>query len=544
MANSVYIAVDVGTGSARAGVFDVDGTILAHGSQAITLWQEKYDYREQSSDEIWRAVCAAVRMAMSACTLEVKPVGIGFTGTCSLVVLGADGRPVTVSPSGDHARNVILWMDHRAREEAAQVNSSGSDVLSYVGGRISEEMQIPKLLWLKEHMPESWQAAGHFFDLPDFLTWRASGSPVRSMCSLVCKWTYLGHENRWDQAFIEQIGLGDLLREQPSRIGDRVARLGDTVGCLSREAAFELGLPEGIPVAVSAIDAHAGGVGLLGAHKSGEYDTVIDFKRRMALICGTSNCHMAVSSESNFVPGVWGPYYSAMVPGYWLNEGGQSAAGALIDHVLGMAGADLEREASEIGMSVYEFLNNLLTTMAADADVPLSELTADLHVYPDFHGNRSPIADASLKGMVSGLPLSHELSDVARLYLATIQAIAYGTRHIIEAFNKNGYRIDTLFACGGGTKNPRLLQEFADAISMPIVLGETEEAVLLGAAMLAAVAARSYDTLPEAMAGMSRIQRVVLPSGGRVQSFHDRKYRVFRRQHADQCAYRAIMLGE
>ena len=107
-------------------------------------------------------------------------LGIGFDATCSLVAVDESGQPVTVSLSGDPQRNIILWQDHRAVEEAKEVNSSQHPVLSFVGGCISPEMQPPKLLWLKRHLYEDcWKKAGHFFDLADYLTYKATSSPVR-----------------------------------------------------------------------------------------------------------------------------------------------------------------------------------------------------------------------------------------------------------------------------------------------------------------------------------------------------------------------------
>ncbi|MGQ9367231.1 FGGY-family carbohydrate kinase [Azospirillum sp. ST 5-10] len=537
------IGVDVGTGSARAGIFDLEGRRLATATRPIRLWRPAPEWAEQSSDDIWSSVCAAVREALEGCAAAPDVVGIGFDATCSLVVLDPAGRPVTVDVDGGDTRNVIVWMDHRADDQAARINAGGHDVLRYVGGRVSLEMQTPKLLWLKENLPESWRRAGHFLDLPDFLTWRATGSPRRSLCSLVCKWTYLGHEGRWDDGFLRAIGLGDLVEEGHARIGTDVGAVGSAVpGGLSARAAGELGLRPGTPVGTSLIDAHAGGVGVLGAAIPGE--GAVDFDRRLALVGGTSSCHMAVSRGApRFIPGVWGPYFSAMVPGLWLNEGGQSATGALIDHVVHghPRHADLAARARAVDESVYLVLNEHLAAMAARDGVAVAELTRDLHVLPDFHGNRSPRADASLRGMISGLRLADSLDDLALLYLATVQAVAYGTRHIVETMNGCGYAIDTLLACGGGTKNPVFVQAHADALGCALVLPEEPEAVLLGAAVLGAVAAGAYADVPAGMSGMSRAGRVVPPADGALRGYHDRKYRVFQRLYDDQMAYRALM---
>jgi D-ribulokinase len=184
-----FIGVDVGTSSARAGVFDERGALLATARHPITVWHEAGNVVEQSSSEIWAACTEAVRLAMAEASLPPAAVGgIGFDATCSLVVLDAGAEPLTVSPSGEARRNVIVWMDHRAMAEARAVNDTADDVLRYVGGSISPEMEIPKLLWLKRHLPSTYDGAGHFFDLADFLSFKATGSVARSMCTLTCKW--------------------------------------------------------------------------------------------------------------------------------------------------------------------------------------------------------------------------------------------------------------------------------------------------------------------------------------------------------------------
>uniref|UniRef100_A0A8C1UXZ5 FGGY carbohydrate kinase domain containing n=1 Tax=Cyprinus carpio TaxID=7962 RepID=A0A8C1UXZ5_CYPCA len=122
-----------------------------------------------------------------------------------------------------------------------------------------------------------------------------------------------------------------------SKIGQQTCCPGTPVGRgLTAAAAADLGLIQGTAVGASLIDAHAGGLGVMGADVGGhqlpcEHQPV---SSRMALICGTSSCHMAVSTQPLFVPGVWGPYLSAMLPELWLNEGGQSATGRLVEHVV------------------------------------------------------------------------------------------------------------------------------------------------------------------------------------------------------------------
>ncbi|WP_309398619.1 FGGY-family carbohydrate kinase [Cerasicoccus maritimus] len=543
-----FIGIDVGTGSARAGLFDQHGKLVANHSRAIQSWRPRPKFVEQSADDIWSAICTCTQAVLRESGIASESIkGLGFDATCSLVLTDAEGQPVTVSPDGDDAQNIIVWMDHRALQECADINQAGDyPVYEFVGGKISPEMQTPKLLWLKKHLPESWQRAAHFFDLPDYLTFRATGSLTRSLCSTTCKWTYLAHEadagkSGWHDGFFTAIGLGDLADEGYARIGTDVRPMGEAVGQgLTEQAASDLGLLPGVAVGVSIIDAHAGGIGMIGMPDQAGGATPESLDNRLALIGGTSSCHMVASNDKRPIPGVWGPYFSAMIPGLWLNEGGQSATGALVDHIIFNHGATeaMIKASQEADITPYEVLNQRLAKLAGDQ--PLHTLTKHLHVCPYFHGNRSPRANPKLVGMLSGLHLSASLDDLAVLYLATVQAIAYGTRHIIDAMNDAGYQIDTLVCCGGGAKNPVFLQQHADITQCKLILPDEPEAVILGSAMLGAVAAGAYPSVQTAMAAMSRPGQIITPVES-AQAYHDAKYQVFHRLYADQCAYESIM---
>jgi FGGY-family pentulose kinase len=309
VAERFYLGIDVGTDSARAGIFDGAGEMCGMGVEPIQIWGPQEDFVEQSSDDIWAACGKAVRAALEQADLDGGRIaGIGFDATWSLVVLGPDDAPLTVSPTGESNQDVIVWMDHRAVPQAERITATGHRVLRYVGGTISPEMEAPKLLWLKENLSDTWRRASRFLDLPDFLTYRATGVEARSLCSTVCKWTYMGHEadpdgsGGWDASFFEEIGLGDLAEERFARIGRRVRPIGERVGVLSERSAAELGLVPGIPVAVSIIDAHAGGLGMLGTPVDGRPVSENELEERLALIGGTSSCHMAVSREPMFIP--------------------------------------------------------------------------------------------------------------------------------------------------------------------------------------------------------------------------------------------------
>ncbi|XP_019387067.1 PREDICTED: FGGY carbohydrate kinase domain-containing protein isoform X1 [Crocodylus porosus] len=539
-----YVGIDVGTASVRAALVDQFGTVVAHADQPIQIWEPQPDYYEQSSDDIWAACCTVTKKVV--CGIDAERIqGLGFDATCSLVVVDKQFQPLAVNCEGDHTRNIILWMDHRAASQVARINGTQHSALSYVGGTMSAEMQPPKLLWIKENLREScWEKAGYFFDLPDFLSWKATGVTARSLCTVVCKWMYSSEEG-WNDNFWKLIDLEDLVEDKYEKIGNQILSPGTSVGNgLTPEAAKDLGLPCGIAVAASLIDAHAGGLGIIGGDVKGHNLPCENqpITSRLALICGTSSCHMGISETPIYVPGVWGPYYSAMVPGFWLNEGGQSATGKLIEHVVQghVAFPELQAKAAASAQSIYTYLNSHLDLIKKS--LPVGFLTVDLHVWPDFHGNRSPLADLTLKGMVVGLTLSQGLDDLALIYLATIQAIALGTRHILETMQAAGHRINTLFLCGGLRKNPLFVQMHADITGKPVVLSQEVESVLVGAAILGACASGDFASIQEAMERMGKIGKVVQPNH-KHKRFYDKKYEVFLKLVEHQQEYKAIMQG-
>ncbi|CAG0886080.1 unnamed protein product [Darwinula stevensoni] len=524
--DSYFVGVDVGSGSVRAGLFNMRGQCLHVSSVPIQTWNPKPNFYQQSSDDIWSACCTAVQEATREHASDVR--GMGFAGTCSLVVLSPEGQPVSVCPcSGDVRQNIIMWMDHRAESEAEQINTTGHHVLEYVGGKISLEMQLPKLLWLKKNLPsQCWTRAG-------------------SLCSLVCKWTYQASLDKnigWDEDFLRSIGLVDLLLDDFKKIGNDVKTPGSQLGAgLTKKAAEELGLRPGIPVGASAIDAHAGGIGLLAAVPSSLSHSTNGLPHRLALICGSSTCLMALSKEPLFVHGVWGPYANAMVPGYWLSEGGQSATGMLLDHIIRSHPAH-QHLLSENGESqVYQRLEGILGSCQLEEGLgSVSLLTRDLHIWPDFHGNRSPLADPSLKGMMSGLTLSSGKKELARLYLATVQALGYSTRHVIETMNAAGHEIQEILVCGGLSESSLFCKMQADITGHPVLVPETREAVLLGAAILGACAAGTWSDVLTAMSHMGGSARIINPDSSE-KRYHDKKYQVFHELLNAQLRFQEIM---
>ncbi len=505
--------VDVGTTSARAGIFTESGKLLGRAERPIAMNRPGANVAEHDSEDIWAAVCGAMREAMA--TAGARPqevVGLGFDATCSLVVRERDGRPVTVSKSGEDRWDTIVWLDHRSLDEAEECTATGHLVLDYVGGVMSPEMEVPKLMWLKRHLPESWARAGLVFDLADFLSWRATGSLARSQSTLVCKWTYLAHTTPgWRQDFLDRVGLEDLMAR--GGLPQQASPVGADLGPLTPEAASALGLTTGCRVGAGLIDAHAGALGVLGAFM----DDIATIDRHLGLIAGTSSCVMALSAEARPIPGVWGPYYGAVAPGCWLNEGGQSATGALLDHIIRLHGAGGPPDAAR-----HRAIVERVQALRADEG---NRLADRLHVLPDFHGNRSPLADPHALGVISGLTLDSDFDSLARLYWRTSVSIALQIRHILETLNTRGYAIDTLHVTGGHTKNPLLMELYADATGCTVVEPSAPDATLLGMAMVAATAAGVYPTLNAACAAMEQGGHARQPNPDAWPQF-DRDYRI------------------
>lgn len=517
-----FVGVDVGTASTRAGVFDQSGNCLGTGKHEIEVFRDMPYMAEQSSANIWHSVSSSVRSAVAQAGVSPQSIaGVGFDATCSLVVLGEGGTSLAIGPSEESARDIILWMDHRAVAQAERINAQGHSILQYVGGRISPEMETPKLLWLKENRPETFAAAWQFFDLADFLTWRATDDLTRSTCTLTCKWTYLAHEQRWDPSYFRQIGLGELADENFARLGETIVEPGTPIGGgLTEHAAAELGLQPGTPVSAGMIDAHAGGLGTVGVGGKPE--------NNLSYVFGTSSCTLTSNASPRFIKGVWGPFYSAMVPGLWLNEGGQSAAGAGIDQLISFHPAFARANERARGFGVP--LPVMLADLAAGKVGAVSEavlLARGLHVVPEFLGNRAPFADPAARAAIAGLGMEDDLDNLVALYVAGLCGIGYGLRQIIEAQTAAGACTQQIIISGGAGRHDLVRQILSDATNVPVVAPETSEPVLLGSALLGATACRAFTDLKQAMAAMSRAGRLYEPASGQIRYIHENRYQAF-----------------
>jgi len=233
---------------------------------------------------------------------------------------------------------------------------------------------------------------------------------------------------------------------------------------------------------------------------------------------------MATTVDPCFVPGVWGPYYSGMVPGFWLNEGGQSAAGAAVDHLLRShpAHAEASAAARSEGVEVIEFLERRIMARAGSAG-STAKLARDLHVLPEFLGNRSPYADPDSRAVIAGLDLDADVEAMERLFVAGLCGLAYGLADVVDAFAAHKVGSNVIVMGGGAGRSPLVRQIMADTTGLTVALPQTQEPVLLGAAMLGAVASGAFGSLGETMASMSALGRLSEPTAPGMAEFHRTK---------------------
>lgn len=318
-----------------------------------------------------------------------------------------------------------------------------------------------------------------------------------------------------------------------------------------------MGLPAGIAVGSGVIDAYAGWIGTVGAKVNLSEDTlnsetaandVSQAFTRLAAVAGTSTCHLAMSEKPVFVNGVWGPYRDVLLPDYWMAEGGQSATGELLKHVIETHPAFQEAMsvAETYNANIYDYLNQHLRDMVQDQKAPaISYLGRHFFFYGDLFGNRSPIADPEMKGAVIGLSSDKSIDGLALYYYATMEFIALQTHQIIEAMNKSGHVISSIFMSGSQCQNEVLMSLIATACDMPVLIPRyVHAAVVHGAAMLGAKAASTdkegkSEPLWNIMDRMSKPGKAVYPGKDEGEKkLLKAKYKVFLEMCENQRTYR------
>jgi L-ribulokinase len=524
---SYVVGVDFGTLSARAVVVDardgaevgsavhdyrhgvMDRTLAATGAELPPQWalQDPDDYLEALA----AAVPEAVRNA-GVSAEEVVGIGTDFTASSPLPVL-ADGTPLCKVPGFEdrpHAY-VKLWK-HHAQHQADRVNAvaeqRGEPWLARYGGRISSEWEFAKALQVLEEDPEAYERMDRWLESADWIVWQLCGHETRSVCTA-------GYKAIHQDGAYPSV---DYLRALDERFEDFVSAklecplspLGARAGDLTAEAAGWTGLPEGIAVAVGNVDAHV----------TAPAARAIDHGQ-MLMIMGTSTCHVMNSEGLAEVPGMCGVVRDGIVPGLYGYEAGQTGVGDIFGWFVEQAVPPRYHEqARALGIDLHEHLSQL----AAEQEVGAHGLVA-----LDWNnGNRSVLVDHELSGLIVGLTLATRAEDV---YRALVEATAFGTRVILDAFADAGLPVGELFAAGGLIKNPLVMQVYADVTRMPLHLIGSEQGPALGSAMHAAVAAGIHPDIRAAAAAMGKVSRdAYVPDAARADAY-DALYEHYVRLH-------------
>jgi L-ribulokinase len=515
---AVVIGVDYGTLSGRAVVVRVsDGQELgsavhdyAHGVLDSALptgeplppgWalQVPADYIAV----LRFAVPEAVR-ASGVNAADVIGIGTDFTA-CTMVATLADGTPLCEVPAfstSPHAF-VKLWRHHAAQPQADRINDlareRGETWLARYGGLISSEWEFAKGLQMLEEAPELYAAMDHFVEAADWIVWQLTDTYVRNACTAGYKGLY--QEGAYpDEAFLSGLNPG-FASFVSDKLEHTIGQLGDRAGSLSARAAAWTGLPEGIAVAVGNVDAHVTAPAAQAVEPG-----------QMVAIMGTSTCHVMNGAELRQVPGMCGVVDGGIIAGQWGYEAGQSGVGDIFGwFVRHGVPPEYHERAAAAGVSVHE----LLTELARGQSVGEHGLIA-----LDWHsGNRSVLVDHELSGLVVGQTLATRAEDT---YRALLEATAFGTRTIIEAFNSSGVPVTELVVAGGLLRNTLLMQIYADVTNLPLSTMASAQGPALGSAIHAAVAGGAYPDVHAAALAMGRSDKAVYqPVAANVKAYEE-----------------------
>lgn len=460
----VVLAIDGGTESLRAAMFDIKGHCLGVAAATYGISFGPGGIAEQSPKDWSAALESAVTRVIRESGLEAGDVEALAVDTtcCTLLPVDADGRPL---------RDALMWMDVRASQEAAEITRTGDPFLQVNGnGRtpVQAEWMIPKALWLKRHEPDMYSQAATIYEYQDHLNYLLTGRATGSRSGMVGRWHYLPDRGGWPTSLYSAVGLDDLSEKLPQNI----LGPGDHVGDLVPDMAKALGLAPGTPVFQGGADAYLAVIGM-GVAKPGE----------MALVTGTSHLMLAVTDTPFYHAGILGTFRDAVYQDRWIVDGGQTSSGASL--------AWMRRTCAE--HLSFDELN------AAAADVPIG--SGGLVALDHLQGNRSPYSDPLARGAWVGLGLDH---GIAHMYRAMMEAVCFGTRLIVDTYEQT-IAVDRVVAGGGALKSPIWMQMHADTLGKTIEVPEFPDAPLLGCAVVAANGLGHHPDIDTAATRMVRI---------------------------------------
>jgi L-ribulokinase len=517
------LGIDYGTESGRVIVARVaDGKIV--GSAVVPYADGVIDERLpggrrlepdwalQNPRDYLRVVEAGIPKALKAAGVKPQSViGIGTDFTASTPLpTRRDGTPLCMLPryaKHPHAW-VKLWKHHAAQPEANRINLIGrernEEFIRTYGSRYSSEWFFSKLLQILDEAPAIYDAAERFIEAADWIVWQLTGEEKRNVCTAGYKAMWVKGRGFPSREFFRALHprMENVIDE---KVGEVFYPLGGCAGGLTPEWARKTGLAAGTPVSVGNVDAHVAAPACCVTQAA-----------TLVMIMGTSICHILLGTERREVEGMCGTVEDGVVPGLWGFEAGQSAVGDIFAWFFQQCVPEpYAREARRQKAPVAAILEKLATKLKPGE--------SGLLALDWLNGNRSILVDANLTGVLLGLRLSTRPEEIFR---AWIEATAFGTRQIIEAFEKSGVPVKRLVACGGlPEKNRLLMQIFADVTGRDIFLaGNLLTCSAQGSAMHAAVAAGveggGYSNIVEATKHMARLQK----SAFRPQPGHHEMY--------------------
>lgn len=450
---------------------------------------------------------------------DVIGIGIDFTA-CTMLPVDEQLRPLCMLPEyrdNPHAW-VKLWKHHASQDEANELNriavERGEKWVKRYGGKQSSEWMIAKVWQILNEAPDIYEKADRFTEATDWVIAQMTGTFVRNSCTAGYKSIWHKQEGYPSKDFFKALDPR-LEHLTDTKLRGDIVPLGTKAGELVPEMAAQMGLKPGIAVAVGNVDAHAAvpGVGVVTPGK-------------MVMAMGTSICHMLLGTKEVEVEGMCGVVEDGIIPGYFGYEAGQSAVGDIFEWFVEEAVPAYVKEAADReGVNVHAWLEK---RAAAYKPGQSGLLALDW-----WNGNRSVLVDTDLTGLMVGYTL---LTKPEEVYRALLEATAYGTRKIIEAFHDNGVSVDELYACGGlPQKNRLLMQIYADVTGREIKVAASRQTPAVGAAMFAAVAAGSarggYDSIVDAATKMARVREESFKPIPENVAIYDKLYREYSLLH-------------
>ena len=516
------VGVDFGTESGRALLVDA-GTGAEIATAVHPYAHGVIDERLPGSDvvlppewalqdpadylEVLRHAVPAVLRESGVDPAQVAAIGIDFT-SCTMLPTRADGTPLCLLEEWrDHPHAwVKLWKHHAAQPQADWINAvgrqRGEPWVARYGGKYSSEWFFSKALQILQDDPDIYAAAERLIEAADWLVWQLTGVESRNVCTAGYKAMVIDGSFPSPDFFAAlDPRMADIVETRLRRQGTApFSPLGGCAGYLTERAADYTGLPAGITVAVANVDAHVTAPAVQVTEPG-----------RMVMIMGTSTCDILLSDRLAEVEGMCGVVRDGVIPGYFGYEAGQSGVGDIFAWCIQNVVPPADHAAAEAaGLDLHAYLEQ----EAAQLRPGESGLLA----LDWWNGNRSILVDADLSGLLVGATL---MSRAPAIYRALIEATAFGTRTIVEAFSQCGIDIHELVAAGGlPNKNSLLIQIYADVTGKPIALSGSPQAPALGSAMHAAVAAGIYPDIEHAARVMGKLRPDrVLPIPGHQQTY-------------------------